>query len=369
LYFLGTELVPGKTALFLDEIQECERAVSALKFLAQDATADVYVSGSLLGIQYKNKTSFPVGYVDFETMYSLDFEEFLWAMGVDEDIYESLGEYFQNGRKLPEAIHDRMSRYLRQYLVLGGMPEVVAAFAETNDYSRADRVQRNLYQSYLLDIARYADAAIKIKAESCYKSIPVQLSKENHKFQYKVVEKGGNAKKFGSSLDWLVSAQMVIPVMNVSAAEYPLKSFAKEDNLRLYPNDIGLLICTYGYELKRALLEEESPDEPGTGILLKTAKGGIYEALAADMLKKTGIEQLYFYRNEAGTVEIEFLIEGNDGVIPLEVKAGRSGTKSLNKILESEDIRYGYKFASQNIGRAGKKITMPLYMMPFVNRR
>jgi len=368
LYMPDAHFVPGKTALFLDEIQECEKAVSALKFLAQDETVDVYVSGSLLGIQYKNKTSFPVGYVDFETMYSLDFEEFLWAMGVDEDIYESLGEYFRKAEKVPWAVHDRMNRYLSQYLVLGGMPEVVNVFAETQDYSQADRVQRNLYQSYLLDIARYADAPIKIKAESCYKSIPMQLVKDNHKFQYKVVEKGGNAKKFGSSLDWLASAQIVIPVFNVAKVEYPLKSFAKEDNLRLYPNDIGLLICTYGFEMKRALLNDTDIEDPGENILLKTVKGGICEALAADMLKKTGIEQLYFYRNDDSTIEMEFLIEGSDGVVPIEVKAGRTGTKSLNKLLKSEDILYGYKAASQNVGQAGKKITIPMYMLPFVRK-
>jgi len=367
LYMPGQQIIPGKTAVFLDEIQECDKAVSALKFLAQDKTIDVYVSGSLLGIQYKNKSSFPVGYVDFEDMFSLDFEEFLWALGVDEDIYKSLEKYFQERGKIPTAIHDKMNVYLSKYLVLGGMPEVVSTFISTNDYAAADAVQRSLYKSYLLDIARYADASIKIKAENCYKSIPLQLSKENHKFQYKLVEKNGNAKKFGSSLDWLVSSQMVIPVMNVSAVEYPLKNFAKTDNLRIYPNDIGLLICTYGYELKQMLLKNDVEDAE-TNIILRTAKGGIYEALAAEMLKKAGIEQLYFYRSESGTVEIEFLIEGIDGVIPIEIKAGKNRTKSLNTILESEEISYGYKFSSQNIGQSGKKITMPLYMLPFICR-
>ena len=193
------------------------------------------------------------------------------------------------------------------------------------------------------------------------------MNKENHKFQYSVVEHRGNAKKFESSLDWIINANMAVPVCNVSKVEYPLAAFAIDDNIRLYNTDIGLLICTYDYSLKKALLEEEDFfDKALDNPVLKTAKGGLYEALIADILIKGRHSNIFFYRNEPGTVEIEFLIEKAFGVLPIEVKAGRNGTRSLNTILKNEDIKYGLKLADQNIGISEKKITMPLYMAIFI---
>jgi len=366
LYIPDIEIIPGETVVFLDEIQECPEAVTALKFLTIDERVDVIASGSALGISYKTRSSFPVGYVDFMDMYSLDFYEFIDAMNVGEDVIGVIRDCYESKNKVPAAIHEKLNTYLRQYLVVGGMPEVVDTFVATGDYKAVDTLQRQLYRSYLMDIARYAPPEDRVKAEKCYTSIPMQLNKENHKFQYSHVEKGGTARKFGSSLDWLVGSNMVIPVMNVTKPEYPLKSFAIDDNLRMYPNDIGFLIGTYGFEIKQALLGDAGIEAASQNIVLKTAKGGIYEALAAEMLYKKGIEQLYFYRNESGTLEIEFFIENMDGVVPVEIKAGRSRTRSLNTILESDDIRYGYKFASQNVGVTGKKITLPLYMLPLI---
>ncbi|MDO4975482.1 MAG: DUF4143 domain-containing protein, partial [Alphaproteobacteria bacterium] len=150
--------------------------------------------------------------------------------------------------------------------------------------------------------------------------------------------------------------------------QYPLQSFEIENNLRIYPNDIGLLICTYPFELKAEILRDNNTDEKAENIILQTAKGGIYEALAADFLHKAKFQNLHFYRNEAGTVEMEFLIESTQGIIPVEIKAGRKGSRSLNTILSDNTIKYGYKFSSQNIGTINKKVTMPLYMMMFLGK-
>ncbi len=369
LYIPDSKIIDGNTLIFLDEIQECSEAITALKFLAADKRISVICSGSALGMSYKPQTSYPVGSVEYLSMKSLDFEEFLWAMNIDKDIISDLKSYFDNknfDKKVPFAIHEKLNFLLRQYLVIGGMPEVVQTFVDTKDYGIADSVQRRLYRDYINDIARYANPNIKIKAEKCYKSIPMQLSKENHKFQYGVVEHKATGAKYESSVDWLSSAHIAIPVYNLSKPEYPLEAFSIDNNFRLYPSDISFLICTYGYEIKAALLEDNNIDEKPSNIIMRSAKGGIYEALAADMLYKSGHTSLWFYRDEKGTPEIEFFIENGDGVIPIEIKAGRNKTKSLDAVLKSEDIRYGYKFASQNIGKAGKKITLPMYMMMFI---
>ena len=367
LNFPGKRIIPGETLILLDEIQECAGAVAALKFLAADSRVDVIATGSLLGLNYKTSMSYPVGSVDYLDMYSLDFEEFLWALAIDDDFIVQLRKYFDNRASVPFGIHSAMMSYLRQYMVIGGMPEVVNTFVEERDYYAADEVQRRIYRDYLADIARYADPNIKIKSEKCFRSIPLQLSKENHKFQYSVVEHKGNAKKFESSIDWIINAGMATAVLNVSRIEYPLASYAIDDNIRLYNTDIGLLICTYDYSLKKALLEDtDFTDESLGNPVLKTAKGGLYEALVADMLIKAGHSSIFFYRNEPGTVEMEFLLDGSSGVVPIEVKAGRNRSKSLNSILKNEDIMCGYKLADQNVGIKDKKITLPLYMTIFL---
>ena len=360
------EIKKGSTLLFLDEIQECPRAITSLKFLSALKEFDVIASGSALGMAYGMSTSFPVGYVEYLDMHSLDFEEFLWAMGVSPGMIENLKNYFTEVSAVPKAVHERMLQYLKQYLTIGGMPEIVSSFSQDGDWQRVDENQKMIIRSYVNDIAHYARPEIKIKAENCYRSIPHQLAKNNHKFQYSKVEKRGTKRKFESSLDWLVNSNMAIPVSNVSAIEYPLDSFTETDNIRLYPNDIGLLTGTYDISLKKAILSEQNLDSSSDNLVLKSAKGGLYEALAADILSKKGYRNLHFYRNRQATVELEFLIENSDGVIPIEVKAGKNRTKSLDRILESENIRYGYKFCSQNTGKTGKKITMPMYMMMFL---
>lgn len=357
--------ISGKTLLFLDEVQECPEAITALKFLSHDPRFDVIASGSALGMAYKQVSSFPVGFVEYYDMFALDFEEFLWALQIDSSLIFSLREHFDSHTPVPKAFHEKMLELLRRYMAIGGMPEVVASFAETEDYPLADRLQRQIYRAYLNDIAHYAPPQIRIKAERCYASIPNQLTKENHKYQYKLVEERGTARKFETSIDWLVNAYVAVPVLNVSAIEFPLKAYAKEDNFRLYMNDIGLLISTYPYEIKRAILEDSALEESSSNFMLKIAKGGIYEALAADLLLKKGYS-LYFFRNDTGSVEIEFLLETADGIIPVEVKAGRNSTASLNRILQQDHIPYGYKLASQNCGISGKKITLPLYMLLFL---
>ncbi len=360
-----TSISEGNTLLFLDEIQECPNAVTALKFLAEASRFITIASGSALGIAYNKVTSYPVGYVDYLEMHSLDFEEFLWAMDVGYDIIAHVKEHLNTLTPVEEMIHEKFTGYIRQYMVLGGMPEVLAEYKETLDYYAAFEVQKRIYRDYLADIARFAAPFEKIKAEKCYRSIPAQLMKDNHKFQYSIVENKGTSRKFKSSADWLESAEMAISAKNVGFVEYPLQMHEIHDNIRLYASDIGLLICTFDFSLVQALLADGMTEDSGH-LILRTAKGGLYEALAADILAKSGHKNLHFYRNEPGTAEIEFLLEGEEGVIPIEVKAGRKKAKTLDNLLKKDDILKGYKLSSQNVGKAGKKITIPLYMAMWI---
>lgn len=348
----GCQFIPGKTLLFLDEIQDAPNARTSLKFWTEDGRFDCIASGSLLGIDYKNEVSIPVGFEQQLIMRTLDFEEFLWALGVEVNLKEMLAPYVDGAKRVPEAMNNSLNKYLQEYMVVGGLPEVVDTYIATKDFYQVHLLQEKILRDYQDDIAKYALNQDKIKAKQCFLSIPRQLSKENHKFQYSVVEKKATARKFTSSLDWLHNAGLIDFAYNVNSPWFPLKAYVKEDQFRVYLCDIGLLVAMYGYQLKIALLSDalEGP-----------AKGGIYESLVADILAKRG-EELYYYKKEDSTLEIEFILERDCKPVPVEVKARKGSTRSLNELLKMDNIERGYKLTAQNTGVVEKKITLPLYM-------
>ena len=365
-YIPSANLIPGETLILLDEIQECAEALTSLKFWTGDRRYDIIATGSTLGVDFKEGNSFPVGYVKTIEMDSLDFEEFLWALGINDQVIATLRECYLQRKEVPAALHSRLLYYMKEYMVVGGMPEAVQIFTETRDIKKTDEIQRQIYSDYISNIAHYAPPEIKIRTERCYRSIPLQLAKENHKFQYKVVEKGSTATKYETCLDWLEKAYMTIPVHHISALDFPLESFQEEDYFRIYPTDIGLLIAAYPFMVKGALLEEQSMEGKPLNLSIGSAKGGLYEALAADLLRKRGYRDLYFLKDQKSTREIEFFITNEDGIIPVEIKAGRNKANSLGHILENPLVPYGYKMSSQNVGVSGKRITLPLYMLMFI---
>ena len=352
----GCQFIPGETLLFLDEIQDAPNARTSLKFWTQDGRFDCIASGSLLSIDYENEVSIPVGYEQQLIMRTLDFEEFLWALGVEVNLKEMLAPYVDGAKRVPEAMHNSLNKYLQEYMVVGGLPEVVDTYIATKDFYQVHLLQEKILRDYQDDIAKYALNQDKIKAKQCFLSIPRQLSKENHKFQYSVVEKKATARKFTSSLDWLHNAGLIDFAYNVNSPWFPLKAYVKEDQFRVYLCDIGLLVAMYGYQLKIALLSDalEGP-----------AKGGIYESLVADILAKRG-EELYYYKKEDSTLEIEFILERNCKLVPVEVKARKGSTRSLNELLKMDNIERGYKLTAQNTGVVEKKITLPLYMAAII---
>ena len=357
--FPEKKLVPGETLIFLDEIQECQEALTSLKFWAIDNGFDVIASGSLLGIDYKRASSYPVGYVDYLRMYGLDFEEFLWGMGISEDLIDALRGYMESKDPIPEAVHSQMMSYYRQYIATGGMPEAVQKYIDTKDFREVDRIQRSLLTGYRYDIAHYATAEEKMKAEKCYLSLGRQLlDKENHKFQYKEIEHGGRAQKYFSSVEWLLRADMVHLCKLVTDVRFDLDDYARDDFFRAYTTDLSLLMAMKDFSLKQHIVENT---------LTGNTKGGIYECAVADALHKKGY-QLYFYKNKSNKREIDVIIRDGGEVVPIEIKSGNARATSLKALINTnENIPYAYKLVDGNIGVSEDRIiTLPLYMTAFI---
>ena len=357
--FPDKKVVPEKTLIFLDEIQECQEAITSLKFWALDNRFDVIASGSLLGIDYKRASSYPVGYVDYLTMHGLDFEEFLWGLGLSDDMISMLRSHLETKKAIPEAVHKQMMGYFRLYTAIGGMPEAVQTYLNTKDFRSVDNVQRNLLRGYQYDIAHYAAAEEKVKAEKCYLTLARQLlDKENHKFQYKEIEHGARAQKYYSSIEWLLRADMVHLCRRVTDIRYDLDDYARDDFFRAYTTDLSLLVAMKDFSLKQHIVENT---------LTGNTKGGLYECAVADALYKKGY-RLYFYKNETTKKELDFIIQKNGQVVPVEVKSGNTAANSLNTVIKNkEQITYAYKCADGNIGVTEDGIiTLPLYMCAFI---
>ncbi|MBO4863284.1 MAG: ATP-binding protein [Eubacterium sp.] len=357
--FPEKKVMPGKTLIFLDEIQECQEAITSLKFWAVDNRYDVIASGSLLGIDYKRASSYPVGYVDYIKMHGLDFEEFLWAMGITDDMIGSLRDFLYNQIIIPDSINNQMMGLFRKYIAIGGMPEAVQKYVDTGDFREVDAVQRNLLIGYQYDIAHYATNEEKIKAEKCYLTLAKQLlDKENHKFQYKEIEHGARAQKYYSSIEWLLRADIVHLCKRVTNIRYDLDDYSRDDFFRAYATDLSLLIAMKDFSLKQHIVENT---------VSGNTKGGIYECAVADALYKNGY-MLYFYKNESAKKELDFIIQKDGQVVPIEVKSGNNRANSMNVIIKNnKDITVSYKFIDGNIGVSDEGvITLPLYMVSFV---
>jgi predicted AAA+ superfamily ATPase len=350
----GIHLIPNETLIFLDEIQSCPQARTALKFFAIDKRFDIIASGSLLGINYKEVSSYPTGYEEVLNMSSLDFEEFLWANGVSGESISSLFEYFDNGQVVPEAIHSKMFSLLKEYIVVGGMPAVVDDFVNNHDFNSVLSKQRAIISNYENDIAKYAPFAEKSKARSCFLSIPRQLAKEYKKFQFSIVEKQGAARKYEGSLLWLYDAGIINYCNNVSVIEFPFEGNVREGFFKIYMQDIGLLT---------AMLEDGSAKDIINGNL-GIYKGAIYENLIADIFTKQG-KRLYYY-GENNRLEIDFLIRYKDKPAAVEVKSGKNKSRSLAAILENSPTIQAIKLSSNNVGETDKIKTFPLYMAMFL---
>ena len=301
----SSRFVNGKTCIILDEIQECREARTALKSFQIDGRFDIIATGSLLGVSGYGKNekkvkegqdSVPVGYETMIEMYPLDFEEFLWANGVNEMVIDSVKSCFEKEMVVPEGIHKVMMELLYRYVIVGGLPEVVNKFLETKNIELTYQVQRNLITGYEEDMVKYADDADKARIRECFESIPKQLAKENKKFQYSVVRRGGRSSQYISSIQWLEDAGLVKRCYNTQITELPLEGNSMKDCFKLYTTDIGLLVAMLDYGTQVDILK---------GNLLGY-KGAIFENLMADFLCKSG-QKLFYFQKDSG-LELDFLV-------------------------------------------------------------
>ncbi len=350
------EIVPGKTLIFLDEIQACENAITALKFLAMDNRFDCIASGSMLGIAYRRTKSFPVGYVERLEMNSLDFEEFCWANGMTEEAIGYLKEYFDKKVEVPISIHNRMMSLFKEYIVVGGMPKVVDDFVTNHNFATVLKIQRNIVDDYRDDILKYAEDEEKMKIRACFDSITRHLAQDYKKFRYSLVEKKGTSSKYSSSLQWLYDAGIINFCHNLSNLESPLEAYAKDDVFKVYMRDTGLLV---------SMLEDGSAKSIIDGDL-GIYKGAIYENIIADMFHKSGKKLYYFEYNS--TLEIDFITKLDGVVTAIEVKsANNTKSKSLNSVIDNWGVTCGIKLSTKNIGEGRPQvINYPLYMTMFL---
>lgn len=355
------EFPAGETLFFFDEIQDCINCATSLKSFKQDGRFDVICSGSLMGINYNEIESNSVGYKEDYEMYSLDFEEFLWAKGYKEEQIEELYQKMLSITPLSEVEYKVMLESFREYMVLGGMPAVVYTFVTQNNYSGTLKLQKQLLLDYEEDITKYAGGLDKGKILEVFRKIPVFFGKDNKKFQISKIRKGARSRDFVGTVEWLNNAGIINVCYCMSSPELPLKGNYNPDSYKLYFRDTGLLIAS---------LDEEAQEDLRFNKNFNTYKGAIYENIVADMLVKQGY-QLYFYKNEKGTLEMDFFVRDANTLVPVEVKANDASTPSLKALIKKDsysDIKYGIKLANKNIGFNGEFYTFP-YFFGFLLKR
>ena len=366
----GANFVPGETCFIFDEIQDCPDARTSLKFFKEDGRFDVISTGSLLGVlgygEEKKKekhiqqdglklgkNSVPVGYEDIVEMYPLDFEEFLWANGLSEQVIDYLKDCLKKESPVSLGIHVALKDLLNRYVAVGGLPAAVNKLLETKNLSKVNAVLRKILKEYKDDMVKYARDDDKPYIRGCFDSITKQLAKDYKKFQYNLIKKDGRAEEYVGSLQWLEDAGMIRRCYNTAATGLPIEGNAIESVFKVYMTDIGLLVTMLGGSTRSDILQGN----------LGGFKGAIYENLMADTLHKKG-HSLYYYRKESG-MELDFLISYKGECVPVEVKAKTAKAKSLSTALKHPDnyhIFHAIKFGDYNVGREGQLLTLPNYM-------
>ena len=352
-------IIPHETLIFFDEMQECVSTATSLKAFREDGRYDVICSGSLMGINYKKIESNSVGNKEDYTMYSMDFEEFLWAKGYKNDVINDMLNHMINLEPFSTTMYSVMMDCFKDYMITGGMPAIVSRYIETKNFSGILKMQQQILLDYEEDITKYANGLDQSKILTFYRNIPVFLGNENKKFQISKIQEGARNREYIGVMDWLTRAGIINVCYSLNQLSLPLKGNYNPNIYRIYFGDTGLLIGS---------LDEEAQEDLRKNQNFNTYKGAIYENVIADMLTKEGYN-LYFYKNEKGTLEMDFFIRDKDSLIPIEVKANDNATVSLNNLIEKcEDIKYGIKLCNKNIGFNNKFYTFP-YFTAFLLKR
>ena len=351
-HIAGQTIVREKTLIVFDEVQLCERALTSLKYFCEDAPDyHIIVAGSLLGVAVNRaRFSFPVGKVDMKTLYPMDIEEFMLAMG-EETLVQQIRQCFDANTPLPSALHEAALMLYRQYLVVGGMPECVLQFVETKDYILIRHTQDTILASYLNDMSKYNTLNEIKKTRLTYDNITVQLSKKNTRFQYKLIKKGGRASEFENAIEWLTLSGIVSQIYKVEQIKKPLENYRDIDSFKIYVSDLGLLCA--------------KKDLAATDILymvdeINDFKGGMTENYVNTHLTINGYKTYYWESNRGA--EIDFIIQRDTHIIPIEVKAAdNTRAKSLKLYMNTYKPAYAIKLSTKNFGFEDNKKIVPLY--------
>lgn len=353
------DLIPGKTLIFLDEVQECKEIVTAIKFLVEEGSYRYILSGSLLGVELKDIRSIPVGYMDIVELYPLDFEEFALANKVSPHIIQTLRDSFIHRTPVDSVIHEKMIELFRLYLVIGGMPAVVEQYLNSNNLREVLRLQQSIIALYKKDIAKY-DPKNKLYIEDIYTLIPSELNAKNKRFILKNLNENFRFSKFSNSFLWLKEAGVALPTFCVDEPTAPLLLSKSKNLFKLFLSDVGLLAAMYMDGIQLKILNHEKDINFGS----------IYENAAAQELKAHGFDLYYFNSKKQG--ELDFLIEYNGNVLPIEIKSGKDYTKhaALNNVLENNayDIPEAFVFHNGNVNISDKAVYYPIYMLMFVQK-
>lgn len=355
------KFIPGNTIFFFDELQACPNCATSLKFFKLDGRFDVICSGSLMGISYNEIESNSVGYKEDYEMHSMDFEEFLWAMGYNDEFTADLLSHMLDVRPLSELQMDTLMSLFRDYVIIGGMPEVVSTYVRNKNFSGTLDIQRQLLKDYEEDITKYVEGLDKAKVKAVYNHISTFLAKENKRFQITKIARNARNRDYMGCVEWLADAGVVNVCYCLNQPELPLKGNYDPKMYKIYFKDIGLLIAS---------LDEEAQEDLRANKNLGTYKGAIYENIVGDMLVKQGY-RLFYYHSDRPALEMDFFIRDADSLIPVEVKANDGATASLNRLLNDDkynDVKYGIKLGYRNIGFNGKFYTFP-YFLTFLLRR
>ncbi len=350
---------PGKTVVFIDEVQEAKEVVTRIKFWVDDGRFRFILSGSLLGIELKDLRSAPVGYLTEVEMFPLDFEEFLQASKVTEETIDYLKRCFDNKLPVGDVINAKMMEHFSRYLVVGGMPDAVKEYVSTGNMSRVSDIQSNIIELYKKDFTKYELKEKKLTLISIYDLMPSQLLSQNKRFNYADIKKGLKFERIESSFLWLKAAGVVITTYKATEPRVSLKQNEKSSFLKLYSSDVGLLTCQYGKAMKAGILADDR----------KVNLGGVYENAVAQELHAHGFNSYYYNSHSVG--ELDFIIEEKMHVVPIEVKSGKDYTvhSAINKVVNNVeyDIEKAYVFANCDVREEGKFIYMPVYMCAFIS--
>ena len=355
----GEKMIPGQTIIFFDEVQECKELITQIKYLIQEGSYDYILSGSLLGTVFKDIVSVPVGYMDIIEMYPLDFEEFAWANGVGTKVIDTLRVSFENKKPVDQFIHERMLSLFELYLIVGGMPAAVSSYLETKNLRNVAEEQGAILHLYRRDISKY-DEQNRLYLNEIFDLIPSELNAKNKRFIFKNLHDKERFDKYYDSFLWLKNAGVALPVNVVDEPRIPLLLSKSQNLFKLFSNDVGLLAAQYGNEIQLKILQHE------TSINF----GSIYENVAAQELTAHGYALYYYNSKKFG--ELDFVIEMNGKVLPIEIKSGKDYYRhnAMDNCLGITEygLEEGYVFCNGNVENKGKVMYFPIYMLMFLQK-